>query len=83
MADAERKILRDLVRTLVVENDRSEILLACMRDLLEHDNGDRVLELARAMAEIIRQQQEFVRLVQKLLESVRRCRQHWKRTGSP
>ena len=53
---------------MVAENDYSEILLACMRDLLEHDNGDRVLELARAMAEIIRQQQEFVRLVQKLLE---------------
>ena len=53
---------------MVAENDYSEILLACMRDLLKHDNGDRVLELARAMAEIIRQQQEFVRLVQKLLE---------------
>ena len=53
---------------MVAENDYSEILLACMRDLLEHDNGDRVLELARAMAEVIRQQQEFVRLVQKLLE---------------
>ena len=53
---------------MVAENDYSEILLACMRDLLEHDNGDRVLELARAMAEVIRQQQEFVLLVHKLLE---------------
>ena len=68
MADAERKMLRDLVRTMVAENDYSEILLACMRDLLEHDNADRALDLARAMAEVIRQQQEFVRLVQKLLE---------------
>jgi hypothetical protein len=68
MTDAERKMLRDLVRTLVVENDRSEILLACMRDLLEHDKVDRALDLARAMAEVIRQQQEFVGLIQKLLE---------------
>jgi hypothetical protein len=68
MTDAESKMLRDLVRTLVAENDRSEILLACMRDLLEHDNADRALDLARAMAEVIRQQQEFVRLIQKLLE---------------
>ena len=52
---------------LVAENDYSEILLACMRDLLEHDNARRALDLARAMAEVIRQQQEFVRLVQKLL----------------
>jgi hypothetical protein len=68
MTDAGRKMLRDLVRTMVVENDRSEILLACMRDLLEHENADRALDLARAMAEVIRQQQEFVRLIQKLLE---------------
>jgi hypothetical protein len=68
MTDAESKMRRDLVRTLVAENDRSEILLACMRDLLEHDNADRALDLARAMAEVIRQQQEFVRLIQKLLE---------------
>jgi hypothetical protein len=68
MTDAESRMLRDLVRTLVAENDRSEILLACMRDLLEHDNADRALDLARAMAEVIRQQQEFVRLIQKLLE---------------
>ena len=67
MADAERKILRDLVRTLVVENDRSEILLACMRHLLEHDKADSALDLARAMTEVIRQQQEFVHLIQKLL----------------
>jgi hypothetical protein len=53
---------------VVAENDRSEILLACMRDLLEHDKADRALDLARAMAEVIRQQQEFVRLIQKLLE---------------
>jgi hypothetical protein len=39
-----------------------------MRDLLEHDNADRALDLARAMVEVIRQHQEFVRLVQKLLE---------------
>ena len=45
-----------------------DVLLACMRDLLEHDNADRALDLARAMAEVIRQQQEFVRLIQKLLE---------------
>ena len=68
MADGERKMLRALVRTMVAENDYSEILLACMRDLLEHDNADRALDLARAMAEVIRQQQEFVCLVQKLLE---------------
>jgi hypothetical protein len=68
MADVERTILRNLVRTMVVENDRSEILLACMRDLLEHDKTDRALDLARAMVEVIRQQQEFVRLIQKLLE---------------
>jgi hypothetical protein len=68
MTAAERKMLRELVRTLVVENDRSEILLACMRDFLEHDKADRALDLARAMVEVIRQQQEFVRLVQKLLE---------------
>jgi len=68
MADAERKMLRALVRTMVAENDYSEILLACMRDLLEHGNAHRALDLARAMTEVIRQQQEFVRLVQKLLE---------------
>ena len=68
MADAERKMLRALVRTMVAVNDYSEILLACMRDLLEHDNAHSALDLARAMAEVIRQQQEFVRLVQKLLE---------------
>ena len=39
-----------------------------MRDLLEHDDADRALDLTRAMAEVIHQQQEFVRLVQKLLE---------------
>jgi hypothetical protein len=66
--DAESKMLRDLVRAMVVENDRSEMLLACMRDLLEHDKAARALDLARAMAEVIRQQQEFVCLIQKLLE---------------
>ena len=69
MTDAERKMLRDFVRTLVMENDRAEILLACMRDLLEHDKADRVLDLARAMAEVIRQQQEFVGLIRMLLEA--------------
>ena len=38
-----------------------------------------------AMAEVIRQQQEFVLLIQKLLEgspgSVRRCRHSWKENG--